>query len=192
MSGLPRCATNPILRPPAVVKTNPTACSRAERRGPSGKFENTNPTAGLCPLLRNEPNLAVADGFVKTNPTARSRAQGEGHWAALKIRTQCLDSARKVRNARSSIVNLFGPAGPSLRTKMGGPRDATGAPGRPVTLGFQTTVGRRFEHLAAKKNRRLSRKVFLRQELAGLHRSGGRGRDTTAESYLKIAFGGVV
>jgi hypothetical protein len=31
--------------------------------------------------------------------------------------------------------------------KMGAPRDATGVPGRTVTLGFQTTVGRRFERL---------------------------------------------
>jgi hypothetical protein len=38
---------------------------------PSGEFENTNPTNGFA-ALRNEPNLAVANGFEKTNPAADS------------------------------------------------------------------------------------------------------------------------
>jgi len=40
------------------------------------EFENTNPMAGLA-ALRNEPNLAVADGLVKTNPTGDSSMRSQ-------------------------------------------------------------------------------------------------------------------
>jgi hypothetical protein len=52
-----------------------------------GGFENTNPLAGFG-APRNEPNLAVANGFVKTKPVADSSTPAtRRHWASLKIRT---------------------------------------------------------------------------------------------------------
>jgi hypothetical protein len=46
--------------------------------------------------------------------------------------------------------------------KVGGPRDATiEVPGGLAILSFQITVRRRFERLAARKNRRLPQKSIL-------------------------------
>ena len=91
----------------------------------------------------------------KTNPTA--------------------DSNRQPKPAMGEVENTNPMGGPSLacwqecppyapgRTKMGGPRDGTGVPGGREILSFQTTGGRRFEHLAAKKNRPRS-KAFSKKE----------------------------
>jgi hypothetical protein len=44
--------------------------------------------------------------------------------------------------------------------KMDGPRDTTGVAGGVAILSFQTTVGQRFEHLAAKRDWRVLESVF--------------------------------
>jgi hypothetical protein len=45
-------------------------------------------------------------------------------------------------------------------------KHAIGAAGRVAILSFQTTVGRRFEHLAAKRDRRVPRRRRLESRLA--------------------------
>ena len=90
---LPRCATNPVSRSPTICKNKPNRWFEGPKRGPLGKFENTNPM-GWSAALRNEPNLPVVDGLAKTNPTADSRGpKAGGHGASLKIRTQRLVAA---------------------------------------------------------------------------------------------------
>ena len=140
-------------------------------------------------LLRKEAKLADADGFAKTNPTAGSSARRRCHWASLKIRSQRLwwalrNEARargrgaarrrmapphKTRPAfpEAAIFSCqpLWPAGPSLRMKMDGPGHTAGVAGRVGILSFQTTGGRRFEHLAAKRDRRVHRRRRLESRL---------------------------
>ena len=131
-------------------------------------------------LLRKEAKLTDADGFAKTNPTAGSSARRRCHWASLKIRSQRLwwalrNEARarrrmapphKTRPAfpEAAIFSCqpLWPAGPSLRMKMGGPGDTSGLSGRPAIFGFKAIAGQRFEHVAAKRDWRIPRKVSTR------------------------------
>ena len=64
-----------------------------------------------------------------------------------------------------------------MRMRMGGPGLTTGVAGRVAILSFQTTVGRRFEHLAAKRDRHLPRDYFERRTKPEDFRQDGRGRD---------------
>jgi hypothetical protein len=165
------------------------------------------PNPGFRRFGKNEPNRllnapapAALGEFENTKPMGRFRRAAQRTQSCGR-RPSGKNEPNRLLNARASaVIGEFentNPTGGSVREVFDcGPLLACWAiPAdknwvAQARLGFQITLGRCFEHLAARKNRRIPRKYF-RGKIEPLWRTGAvpqRGRhqqNATAESWFE-------